>query len=447
MDQPDFSARLRDRIYLKNIILSSFSQGGTILATYLTVPLALGYLDPASYGLWLVISSVFSWLNNLDLGLGNGLRNKLAESLTRKDIPLSKQYVSTTYFFIFLISLITLFAILLIDQLVNWADLLNAPQFMQTEFNRAFLLCAVFFSVRFVCNLIMSVLRADQQVGLTRVFGFFSNVLVLISIYLVRTFTLPSFWYLCLAMILPQVLSLILLNLFLFRSRYRSISPSPSAIKLELGREVSELGIKFFILQVIIVIVFATDNVIITKLFGPHEVTPYNIAMKYMKIGAYLLNIVLAPAWSAFTEANILNDLKWIKRTLRRLMFLWFFSLFVLLILLFISGFVYSVWIGDQVIIPFSMTLLMAIFVAQSAWNSIFANYINGVGKISLLLRINIVVGLGNIPLSIFLARNMGMGPEGVIIATLFCMLLGSMFAPIQTWLLVNGKAKGIWNR
>ncbi len=447
MESTKFSAKLRDRTYLKNIVLSVFSQGGTLFVSYLTVPLALGYLDPTSYGLWLVISSIFSWLENLDLGLGNGLRNKLTESLTRGEVVLSKQYVSTTYFLIFVISLLLFGLILIVDQFVNWAEMVNSPLNLQSEFNRVFLLCALFFSVRFVCNLILAILRANQQIGMTKVISLVSNLLVLGSIVFVRATTTPSFLFLCLALILPQIIVLAFFNILFFATRFASFSPSPGSINLTLGRSVSELGIKFFLLQVIIIIVFATDNVIITKLFGPHEVTPYNIALKYMNIGAILLNIVLAPAWSAFTEANVLNDIDWIKTTLRRLLGFWGLSLLLILFMVAISGVFYEIWIGDQVSIPFSLTILMAIYVAQSAWNRIFAEYINGVGKIALLLRLNIIVGVTNIPLSVFLATSMNLGSHGVILATIICMMLGSFFAPLQTFLLVNNRAKGIWNK
>ncbi|MCK7523619.1 MAG: hypothetical protein MZV64_41275 [Ignavibacteriales bacterium] len=61
------------------------------------VPVTLNYLGKTEYGIWLTLASILSWLINLDFGLGNGLRNKLAEALALNDIKLARIYVSTAY--------------------------------------------------------------------------------------------------------------------------------------------------------------------------------------------------------------------------------------------------------------------------------------------------------------------------------------------------------------
>ena len=72
---------------------------------------------------------------------------------------------------------------------------------------------------------------------------------------------------------------------------------------------------------------------------------------------------------------------------------------------------------------------------------------INGIGKIRISLYLSLFIGVVNIPLSVFLARNAGMGVSGVIAATLICVLLGSVFAPIQYYKIINKKDRGIWSR
>ena len=178
------------------------------------------------------------------------------------------------------------------------------------------------------------------------------------------------------AMIVPQVLVLLGMNIFLFIKKYRRIHPSISAIQLSLGRDLTGLGIKFFIIQITWMIIFSTDNIIITELFGPHSVTPYNIAFQYTSIAAFVFSIILAPSWSAFTEAHTLNDKKWITKTIIRLMKIWAILVFGLLVLILISQPFYEIWIGKDLLIPKKLTILMAIFVAQTAFTSIFTHYI-----------------------------------------------------------------------
>ena len=73
-------------------------KGGSIAISLLLVPLTLSYLNEYEYGVWLTLSSVLSWIYILDIGLGNGLRNKLTEAIALDDLKLAKIYVSTTFY-------------------------------------------------------------------------------------------------------------------------------------------------------------------------------------------------------------------------------------------------------------------------------------------------------------------------------------------------------------
>ena len=87
----------------------------------------------------------------------------------------------------------------------------------------------------------------------------------------------------------------------------------------------------------------------------------------------------------------------------------------------------------------------MAIFAAQSTWNNIFINYVNGVSKINLQLIIAIIAGIANIPLAILFAKQLSLGVNGVILSTICCLAASSIIIPHQYRLLISGKAQGIW--
>jgi Na+-driven multidrug efflux pump len=108
---------------------------------------------------------------------------------------------------------------------------------------------------------------------------------------------------------------------------------------------------------------------------------------------------------------------------------------------------VYNIWLDSKIKVPFILTILMGIFAILSNWNNIFAYFINGVGKIRLSLFYAVFVGIINIPLSILLAKNAGLGISGVIAATLICLLLGSIYSPVQYFKIINKKDTGIWGK
>jgi len=56
-------------------------------------------------------------------------------------------------------------------------------------------------------------------------------------------------------------------------------------------------------------------------------------------------------------------------------------------------------------------------------------------------------ISILNIPLSIFLAENAGMGITGIMVSTDICLIIGSIWLPIQYLKIINHKAMGIWNK
>ena len=78
----------------KNILASFLIKGTSILIGFYMVPLTIGYVDKEQYGVWLTLSSVVGWFSFFDIGLGSGLRNKLALALANDEMEKAKSYVS-----------------------------------------------------------------------------------------------------------------------------------------------------------------------------------------------------------------------------------------------------------------------------------------------------------------------------------------------------------------
>ena len=79
----------------KNIIYSFLIKGGSVLIGFILFPLTIHYVNPLQYGIWLTISSLVAWMNTFDIGLSNGLRNKMAHSLAlgeKENIVKCKSY-------------------------------------------------------------------------------------------------------------------------------------------------------------------------------------------------------------------------------------------------------------------------------------------------------------------------------------------------------------------
>lgn len=434
----------------KNIIASFLFKGVSIIVSFLIVPITLNYLGSNKLGIWLTISSVISWVSFFDIGLSNGLKNRLAESISLKKEKKAKEYVSTTYFLLLLIvGFLTLF-FLILHPYINWYNILNIPLSLNENINDVIKYVFIFFSLRFILNTITIIFISHQEISKSNLLLAFNDIVVLVCIYL-TTLLLPKGSLLFISIIYTAVPVLVLLvfTYAYFNGKYSYLKPNLSRINLSVSKDLLNTGLNFFVIQIAVLIIFSTDNLIISKVLGPSEVTPYNISFKYFSIISLVFTIIVSPFWVAITDAFTLKEYKWIKKSIKKLIKIW--SLMVLLgvILIVISPVLYKLWIGNKVLIPFRLSFFMLIFSLLSTWNNIFAYFINGVGKIKLQMYYSIFAMLINIPLSIYFSKNLNLGSEGVILATCCSLSIGAVFGPIQYVKIINNKVSknSIWNQ
>jgi O-antigen/teichoic acid export membrane protein len=429
----------------KNILFLFIVNGFNFLFNLILVRLTLDYLGKTDYGIWLTLSSILTWFNYLDFGLGNGLRNKLAEAFAKNDLHTAKIYVSTTYAVFSSIILLVIALFVLVFRFINWMEIFKAPAYLENDLNTLVLLSVIFFLTQFVLRLLTFIINADQKTALNGFFSFSINLITVLLVYLLLKIASPSILLLGAGSAFVPVIVFIFASFIFFNKKYKAISPSFKSIKISNLKDLLGLGTQFFIIQIAALVIFATDNLIITQLFGPADVTIYNIAYKYFNYIPIIFFVILTPMWSAYTEAYVKDDLEWIKNAINKILKIWILLSIFVIIMILTANKIYDLWLNSKVKVPFLLTMLMGLFAIISNWNNIFAYFINGIGKIRLQLYSSIIGSIINIPLSIYFAKNLNMGISGVIAATCICVGIGSVWAPIQYSKIINKKAKGIW--
>jgi len=417
-----------------------------MVISLLLVPVTIDYLSVETYGIWLTISSVLSIISLLDIGLGNGLRNKFSEAVSQKDHKLARSYVSTSYV---LFSAIQLILLLLFALLIYNIPLLKiiGNGIDSHQLQAVALITVTAISIKLVLDNVSTVLIALQQVGLANLLSLLGNALVLIGTYWLASFGKESLVYLAAVTVSCPLVVLAVSSLLLYRGRLKAYRPALAYVKKEhIGRLIS-LGYRFFFIQIAVVILFYSDNLIITRLFGTAEVTVYTIAFRYFNIISAAFAIVVSPYWPAFTEAYVKQDMHWVKATYRRLQRLWVLLLLTVSGMVVFSGWFYKFWLTDRVDVPFTLSLCMGLLVLTTCWNNITSTLLNGIGKIQMQLYYSLGSAVVNIPLSVFFARTMKMGTAGVALATAVSLLIGTVLGGIQVEKILSQKATGLWDR
>lgn len=429
----------------KNIMQLFFLRGIGVVISFLLVPITLHYLNPNDYGIWLTLSSIIVWIDFFDVGIGHGLRNKLAEALTNKDYVLAKQYVSTTFVFLCVISLVLFLLFAFINPFLNWGEVLNVDYENGIIIGRIILLLIGIFCFKFIFKMISIILIADQRPAIDSLIGVVGSLLSLVMIFVLTKTTKGSLMMVSIVLSAGPTIVFGFATLFLFKIYYKRLTPSFKDYRQEYLKDLLGLGMKFFIIQLSCLLIFSSSNFIIIHLFGPKEVTAYNIAYKYFYIIIMVFTIIITPLWSAFTEAYVKNDLEWIENTTNSIKKIFFISLFFIVLFVVGSDYFYKMWIGNSVKVPFSVTLSMGIYVVFYNLLSTYNYVVNGVGKVYMQMLISIVSLFIYIPLAILFSKWFGI--SGAINATTVMLFPLIISAYIQYKKIINNKLSGIWNK
>lgn len=429
----------RTKLVKKNIFYSFIIKGLGIIISLLYVPVTLTYLNSTRYGIWMTLTSVVAWIGLFDIGFGNGLRNKLAEALAGNEREKARKYVSTTYFILTLIVAFILLVFFISNNWIDWTWVLNTTQEYKNELSILAVVVFTTLCLKFVLQIISTVLTADQRPALAGVFDLISNLLGLVAIWILTHLQCSSLLLFGLCVMVIPVVVFSIANVFFYNTRYAFLRPSLKHVELRFARELAGLGVKFFFIQIAVIIIFQTSNILIAQLFSPEEVTPYNIIFKYFSILTILWGVLMTPLWSAFTNAFALDDYSWMKLTLGSLNKYMILTLFVLMGMIFLAKPIVSFWTGKQVVVPLLMVRIFALYTAISIWNNIYAYFLNGISKINVQIYTSLAAAFLHIPIAICLVKYANMGPEGVVLSMAISLSFFGIAGPISTLKIIRG--------
>lgn len=198
------------------------------------------------------------------------------------------------------------------------------------------------------------------------------------------------------------------------------------------------LGIKFFIIQFAVLVVFMTDKILITQLLGPEHVTPYEVLFKLFSVFTVIHGLLLAPLWPAYSDAYQRGDLDWIRSSIKqqiKVAMILFVGAFILAA---IGHWVVKLWIGDEIVVSNMLYYLFAVFIAFSVWSNVFVYFVNAINEPGVQLYTSIIAAIINIPLSICLVKVFELGLNGIISATIVSLSIFAFLGPIQVFRVIK---------
>jgi O-antigen/teichoic acid export membrane protein len=428
----------RTNNYVRQVKGSVVFKGLAVLASFLAVPLMIRYLGTEQYGIWSTLLSIMSWVIFFDLGIGNGLRNKLAESLAKQQKSEAVSYISSGYTWIGLGSLLIFAVISMTAFLIPWQSVFNTQYVNTATLRNAVLIASFFVLLNFWLGLINQILNAMQKTSSVVLGQLISNTSALLMVFILSQISGASLLYIVGVYGGSMVFANILLSLWFYR-RNKNLMPRLLFDRQNI-RPLLSVGMQFFVIQIAVLFIFTTDKILISQLFGPQYVTEYDVIFKLFSIIAIIHGLLTAPLWSAYTDAYHSGDFNWIRRTLRKQLRLFVAIVIATIAMVMMAKPIIRWWIGVDQAIPSLLVISMGVFIMVSTWSNIYATLLNGIGEIKLQLFTSVIAMLINIPLSIVFVKHFNFGIEGVVWATCLSLIIFAIMGPIQVMLILGRK-------
>lgn len=422
----------RDKVLYKNSIINYVGRFVYYIFNFLTVPLALSYLGKEKYGVFQIILTFLTWASLANLGVGNGLRNKISEYIGSDRLQELRGIIGSAYSIAITIAVIFsiiggVFIWYIFEP--NW--IISNTIISDTEIKLTFFVTFIFFCVSLIFGLFSSIAYGIHKSYLTTLVQIVQYVIYCLLLYfLIKTnqgssLVVVSIIY-GISVIISQVVP------YLTIGKNKTLWPPDFSKRKFYYKELLNTSIGFFVLQLSSIVLFSSDNIILSKLLGPDDVTEYSIAYKIYFLIITFFSILLIQVWNSTTDAFAKKDFVWIRKTVKKL-HLVLIPVFIgtLLISFYLNDMV-KIWIGETFNFTLQFRLVFTVYVLIHCSNAIYVNILNGIGRLKLQTLAYIIGAILNFILAYHFIVNLDLGIIGVLYSKLICVSFTSILCMLD---------------
>lgn len=394
----------------------------SILINIIYTPLLLNYLGDEKYGIWVTILSIINWVNFCDIGIGNGLRNILGKEIVKSQFQEARKTVSTAYMMLSLIAFGMIIILGLFSYLFNWKFLFDTEVSMEP----IMLISFSFIAINFVFALGKSILYAIQRSEIVSLLTVLSSFLQLIGIFFLQKVSEGSLVKTTILFGASTTVVLAAMDVLLAKNS-NVFSPKINLFDKTKVKDLCSLGILFLILQIGGIVMNSTDNVLVSKYFGPAIVTPFSTAARFFTCLLSFYMALIIPVWSRITKAINENDIDWIKKIFIILNVIMLIVSSVMIIVSFFFRKLSFIWLGRELDYSNGLIFVTVLACIVEMVSMTYSHIMNGLSLLKVQAVVAVFQSVVNVPLSVYLATDGGMGIVGIKAATVIMFVISSV--------------------
>jgi len=427
-----------------SVLAGYAARAASIAASLASVPLLLSYFGAERYGLWLMLVSVTAALSVIDLGLGHGLQNRVAEARGRDEQHAAGELVSTAVAAMAAWSGVVAVVGVAVSRLAPVGQWLRvtSPQ-IENEFVGALIVVALTFVFVLPLKVIGAAQSGFQESFFGDLWGIGGSVMIVAAILIVLAVKGDMAVLALAAFLLAQPSSLLGIRHFFKRHPYAQLSWRK--VRVRCLPSLFSLGWQFFLLQLAALTVWQTDSIIIATQKGGDAVVPYGVAFRLMGLPLSLLLSIPNALWPAYTEARARGDWEWMRSMYRRTTVVTMLIASLIAVCLFVWGQEFIlVWAGPNA--RGSQWLMggLCLYLVLGQWSNCNGVILNAISRPREQAFSALFEAALNVALSLYLIRIWGIA--GVAWGTALASLLVSCwFLAWSVWRMTERRVAPPW--
>ena len=395
------------------------------------------YFSGVEFGLYAVLTSVMILQNNLDFGLGNGLRDKLATLAGNQSLDsTARHYFLTTLYVLSLLAFVLVGALGLSTLFLPWQQVFNLTD--------TSLATAGKWGLPLIASLIvMNVPLSLSTAGfLAYQLAYWKGSLDLLSpvcglaFVAVAIFVRLPFYPVTAAYFLGFTVANLVSLIVFMQIRHWSLGWIDPRKILVSVQEMARISIIFWYQGILAAISVYLGTLITSQVQGLDAAGDFNVLQRlfFLIVSFHLATII--PFWSAFTQAQAVGDWTWAKVSLNRMVL---FSVggvgTASLLIVFLYRPLVFLWTG-KTIDNLPLVLAMAAWTLLYAWTAAYSMALNGFRILKIPLVLGTLVAATTVPLNSYLGWQMG--PVGIMLGQSLLLIPGVIIGPILSNYWIN---------
>ncbi len=391
--------------------------------TLVSLPLAVRYLGAERYGVWATIATTAVWINLLDLGIANTLTNSISRAYALADQTAAARYFTNALVLTGGIAAAVGLVLAFVFPRIDWAGLFRVSASVSpTEVERTAMAAVGLMLLSLPCGLAGKLLAGYQELhrnNYAACVGAVASVCGL-ALGIALKVSMPVLLVMSAGCLTVASLATLVLVVGWQKPWLR---PRLALVDRSSIRELLDSGWSFFLIQVAAVVVFSSDNLIVSHYLGASEVTPYSVTWRVVGLAALLQSLIFPALWPAYAEAYAKRDYGWIRRTfLMTMKGTVALNVFCVAVLMLVGRSLIRIWAGSSAVPGMHLLLAMGVWAIVNGFMSVESCLLAALNRIREQAVLSILAAALNIALSLALVRHIG--ALGVIGGTILSYLI-----------------------